>query len=112
MKKRLKAIAHSSKDALSGGFIAGLIASIILLALLVGYRIITRQWGAGIVSLPGYEHAVAICGQEGPDGRHVTDQAILIQEEGIFYTINTGHEKDPEIQQVKLLAQRTCGELK
>lgn len=44
--------------------------------------------GSGIIALDGYAHAVVICGEE--------------------FTVNKGHMKDPQIEEVRELAVKHC----
>lgn len=64
----------------------------------------------GIIIIEDYPHAVAICGQEKPN-KIIVNEAIFISDGVATYTINRGHENDPEVQELMSLAKIECNNL-
>lgn len=62
---------------------------------------------AGIVAIEGYEHGVAICGDEAAQEAYL-DQATLFTDEYATYIINKGHESDPEVVALQAAALIEC----
>ena len=65
----------------------------------------------GIVLLPEYSEAVALC-----EYNDLRDEEMMTQEgewhmwaeKGILYTVNYGHLNDPQINELKKLATSVC----
>lgn len=62
----------------------------------------------GIIILEGWEHAVALCDGEGDRAKQTNSYATQWNEDGILYVVNKGHEDDPSLSDLKLLAQKEC----
>ncbi len=65
-----------------------------------------------IVAYPNYEHAILLCG-ESP-----TDKPVIQDVDGIAHftsdkfgtwTVNWGHRNDPQVAELRRIAQFTCG---
>lgn len=70
-----------------------------------------KAWdGEGIVILPGYEHAVALCDGMGYPDEDLTiaGEAAIMRLSGITYVINKDHQDDPEIADLVSLASTHC----
>ena len=63
--------------------------------------------GAGIVAVEGYEHGVALCGNQMHDVVGV-DEATVWADEYATYVINAGHEGDPEVVALQAAALIEC----
>ena len=71
------------------------------------FHLILLGWidSVKIITVPGYEHAVAILDDcEYSQKVHLTG-GVMYCEDGISYTVNTGHENDPEIEELKTAAR-------
>lgn len=85
----------------------GLIA-MILLALWLAGPVSCRA--KGVITLDGYPHAVAICGQASKmdEATVVLNEGVVLHEEGYFLVVNEGHLNDNKLQNLKVLAVIEC----
>lgn len=70
--------------------------------------IIDQPRDNGIVILPGYQNAVAICG---PAEYGYSDAVILKRNNHTLY-INSGYVRDVEIEKLSMLANKHCKNLR
>lgn len=66
----------------------------------------------GIVTLDGWRHGVAICGEAEKDFPLETQEGEyhMWAEDGILYTVNYGHMQDDEVEQLKFWAAHECAQ--
>lgn len=65
----------------------------------------------GIIILDDYEHGVAFCQEEYTTVVYEVG-ATVFHEGQALYVINKGHEEDPEVDDLKALAEVECTKLK
>jgi len=94
MNKAIKVTLYSLF--LTGSFLAGVYIPI---------------WGEGIISIEGYRHAIALCGDESDSGM-TPDKATVWVNDDITYIINSGHENDNEIKRLVRVSKVECEMLK
>lgn len=81
--------------------ILGIVGTVVCLSLMCN--------PAGIVSLEGYSHAVAVCGDEELEQSKDIDKVAHMRVwDGNTFTINWGHVNDSEVKRLRLLAKSEC----
>ncbi len=68
------------------------------------------DWGKGIVSVPDWEHGVALC-EGGEDERiGLYGEAHMWKSHGIMFVVNKGHMVDDQLMDLKTLATAECAQ--
>lgn len=64
----------------------------------------------GTVALDDWGHGIAICGEEEVPTVVSEDDFTMVARDTYLVLVNTGHEGDPEVQQLMLKAKAYCDE--
>jgi len=84
------------------GYIMVFIALVILMLIFINSRC-----SDGVIVLEDFEHGVAFCGSEIKWVAHSTGDHAW-QEGRATYVVNKGHLHDPEVKELKELAEKVC----
>ena len=87
-----------------------IVSLIILVALGCLVAINVTKNNNGIVILDGFQHGVALCGEE-PTFIADSMDATSWYDGVATYTINEGHQDDTQVQELVALAQIKCSQL-
>ena len=65
----------------------------------------------GVIILEGYEHGVVICGDEKDAAERIVDDEFTAYiHNGNTVIINAGHDSDPQVNELLVLATSTCAQ--
>ena len=89
-----------------------LVGMLVLTVVVSTFMVLINHEAPGVVALPGYAHAVALCQGDVPDVevQPMGDEGFMWQHAGIMYVVNTGHMDDPEVKQLEKVAAQHCAQ--
>jgi len=92
---------------MNGFTLKEVLVMLVVLAALAITLVLCSCDNKGIIALEGYEHGVAFCGSEFKSVAHAAS-AYAWEEGRATYVVNKGHLHDPQVAELKALAEARC----